>query len=225
MAAENELYSLSKVLEAYEKEDMLKEKMEEVSKQYDDSQKTQSKYFKEYVYYYNNKFYNEVLHYFKFRFQDLPLDSAVKDDILKRLDKIDAIRTYIAINYVDNDKEIKNIPYIRNTFKKIRKNLIDIGVYNTEDEFLCDWVNEFIGFLLVYYNRIDRAISKVYLEIKKHGDLDFLKADLEKIEETYDNGEFIETYFNLEKLVSKVTYLDEPLPKVKQLLEKYGYSK
>lgn len=233
MAAENELYSLSKVLEVYEEEDMIIEKYgeyesdypEKVREQYYDLRETQRKYFHEYVEYYKGEFYNEVLHYFRFRVRDLPIESVVKEDILIRLDKINAIRTYINLRYVNNNKEIKNIPYIRNTFKKIRKNLIGIGVYNSEDEVLCDWVNEYIGFILVYYNSIDRAISEVYLGIKKHGDLDFLKADLEKIEETYDNGEFIETYFNLEKLVSKVTYLDEPLPNVKQLLEKYGYSK
>lgn len=232
MAAENELYNLNKVLEVYEGLVEIKELYgnlgwkypNDILEKYGKLTPLKKEIFKSYYFDYKKQFFCTISGYSE-KLKSLSIDNKTKDDIIGRLEKISTLYTQKPFSSADNDNEIKKIPYIRNSINKLMKFLKAHKLYNKEDEYFSQWIEEYIGYIIVYLNNLNDCIALTHYKIKKHADLDFTSEDWEKIHVAYDNGDFIETYFNLEKLVSKVTYLDAPLPEVKQLLEKYGYSK
>ena len=117
--------------------------------------------------YYKLKFFDTLRAYI-WKLEALPIESKRKDDIINRFRKILAFRVYIDFAREDNDKEIKNTPYIRNSIKKLMKFLKENDLYTEEDGKFAEWIEDYFEFIIIYYDGIDKDVATAYYMIKKH---------------------------------------------------------
>lgn len=151
MAKNKEVYSLKEVLEVYDEiMDIrdLKKCSDTAEERYNELFTIKNKIFDKNISYYKHKFFDTMNDYY-LRLRALPIESEMKTDIINRIDKICKLRVHIVFFSEDNDNEIKKIPYIRNTIKKLMKFLKEQEIYDEGDKYFSHWIQDYFDFIII----------------------------------------------------------------------------
>lgn len=215
MAAENELYSLEKILE-------IADKFVEIYDEYGIDEKAHPKSIVDKVgelryrylfpYLSQNKKYYEDYYFDRLRYyvdilESSSIESKTKQDLIYRINKI--LLNHSWTYDMQNCKEgIKKTVYIRNSINKLMKFLKVHKLYNYEDKYFLEYLDKYFDFVIIYHNFLVSCIAVVHYYMEKHVDLKKYSSEWEKLDTSYNDGEFREVLFILLDLYSRTYYTE-----------------